>query len=227
MDISTGLVFFPEIVGTDIYPQVLSKGSGALDRSRKIQEYQASLREVFGLCVLANLRKFLEPEGRWVFTTEPSISDDGAVANLGQGSRAIYLERVEQVYLPGEYLKRDPAENINDYILKHVSEKKDKGFEYSKDTSLLILSDAAPNNLEDYFYWQEFVKNFYKTHTFLHVYLLSLIGHSLNKYHLLSFTNQKHRQYLNGQFEFTLTPQEIIDFNCIQKIDLLNPPIQK
>jgi hypothetical protein len=215
--------FIPEHSSKEIFPLVLSSGTNALQKSDKLKKYNLSLREVFGLCILSTFRIILEPNEKWVFTTEPQISDDGAVATIGDNDKITYYENVEQVYLPGHFLQRSNNQSMNDYILEHISRTKNKGSEYQKNKSLLILSDIKSGNSSDTFEWQDFVKKFFAKDTFLHLYFLSLIGRvsGNNEYYLLSFTNQKHRQKLNGEFKFKVKNDGVFDFECLQEINLL------
>ncbi|NTV44466.1 MAG: hypothetical protein HGA67_02095 [Candidatus Yonathbacteria bacterium] len=222
MNIKTS-TFIPQQTLNEISPLVLSLGTSVLQKSEKLEKYNLSLREVFGLCVLSIFRSVLEPNEKWVFTTEPQISDDGAVAIVGSNNKITYYESVEQVYLPGHFLERNDNQSMNDYILEHIDRTKNKGLEYQKDKTLLILSDIKSHNSDDFFEWQDFVKKFFAKNTFLHLYFLTLIGHvsGSNEYYFLSFTNQKHRQKLNGEFRFKVKDDGLSDFKCIQKIDLL------
>lgn len=223
MNIKTNLIFSPKQVSKEIFPEVLSDGSKSLKNSKKLEKYNVSLREVFGLCILAIFRSLLEPKENWFFLTEPQISDDGAVASIGNHNKVTYYESVEQVYLPGNFLERNQGQSINDYILDHVSRIKDKGSEYQKNKTLFILSDIKSKNYDDSFEWQDFVRRFFTKNTFLHLYFLSLVRHTseCNEYYLLSFTNQKHRQELNGEFKFKIRINGVSDFECLQKINLL------
>lgn len=222
MNIKT-LVFVPQQSLKEIFPVVLSSGTNALQKSNKLKEYNLSLREVFGLCVLSTFRSLLAPNEKWVFTTEPQISDDGAVATIGDNNKITYYESVEQIYLPGHFLKRNDNQSMNDYILEHINRTKNKGSEYQKDKTLFILSDIKSSNSSDTFEWQDFVKKFFAKNTFLHLYYLTLVGRisGNNEYYFLSFTNQKHRQKLNGEFRFKVNNDGLFDFECIQKINLL------
>ena len=160
MNIKTNLIFSPKQVSKEIFPEVLSDGSKSLKNSKKLEKYNVSLREVFGLCILAIFRSLLEPKENWFFLTEPQISDDGAVASIGNHNKVTYYESVEQVYLPGNFLERKHGQSINDYILDHVSKIKDKGSEYQKNKTLFILSDVKSKNYDDSFEWQDFVRRF-------------------------------------------------------------------
>jgi hypothetical protein len=222
MNIKTA-AFIPQKASKDIFPLVLSSGTNALRKSDKLEKYNLSLREVFGLCILSTLRSILEPDKKWVFTTEPQISDDGAVASIDGNNKITYYESVEQVYLPGHFLKRNDNQSMNDYILEHIFRTKNKGSEYQKNKTLLILSDIKSGNSNDTFEWQDFVKKFFAKDTFLHLYFLTLAGRvsGNNEYYLLSFTNQKHRQKLNGEFKFKVKNDGVYDFECIQEINLL------
>lgn len=222
MNIKTS-AFVPQQTSKEIFPLVLSSGTNVLQKSDKLEKYNLSLREVFGLCILSTLRSILEPDKNWVFTTEPQISDDGAVASIGNDNKINYYESVEQVYMPGHYLKRNDNQSMNDYILEHVFRTKNKGSEYQKNKTLLILSDIKSGSSSDAFEWQDFVKKFFAKDTFLHLYFLTLIGRVSrnNEYYLLSFTNQKHRQKLNGEFKFKVKNNGVYDFECIQEINLL------
>jgi len=226
MNISTSLIFFPKSESKDICNQVILGGSTALKQSTKIEKYEISLREAFGLCILSALRAFLEPNKKWAFTTEPQISDDGAIVSL-EGNKIKYCELIEQVYLPGAYLKRSEGHSMNDYILAYISKTKDKGPEYFKDISLFILSDIQSGNSSDFFEWQDFAKRFYLKLPFLHVYFLGLTEPAVshNSYYLFSFTNQKHRQNLNGEFSFKVNSNGIYDFKRDQTINLLEPRV--
>jgi len=216
-------VFIPQQTSKEIFPLILSSGTDILQKADKLKKYNLSLREVFGLCILSTFRSILEPKENWVFSTEPQISDDGAVATLGDHNRITYYESVEQVYLPGHFLKRNLNQSMNDYMLGHIFRTKNKGSEYQKNKSLLILGDIKSENSSDCFEWQDFVKKFFTKHTFLHLYFLSLVGRisEYNEYYLLSFTNQKHRQKLNGEFKFKVKGDGIFDFECLQRINLL------
>ncbi len=228
MNIKT-TAFDPRKSLREVFPLVLSGGTNVLQKSDKLAKYNLSLREVFGLCILSIFRSILEPEKKWVFTTEPQISDDGAVAsidsNKDSNNRITYYECVEQIYLPGHFLERDRSQSINDYILEYINRTKNKGPEYQKNKTLFILSDIKSSNSNDTFEWQDFVKKFFTKETFLHLYFLTLIGRDLegkwNEYYLLSFTNQRHRQNLNGEFKFKMKHDGIYDFECIQEINLL------
>jgi hypothetical protein len=224
MNVSTSLIFFLENESKDICNQVMLGGSQALKQSTKIDKYGLSLREAFGLCVLSAHRAFLNPNNNWAFTTEPKISDDGAIVSL-EGNKINYCELIEQVYLPGAYLKRTDGHSMNDHILAYISKTKDKGPEYFKDISLFILSDIQSGSSSDFFEWQDFAKRFYTKLPFLHVYFLGLTEPTVNynSYYLFSFTNQKHRQNLNGEFSFKVSSSGIYDFKCDQEIDLLKP----
>lgn len=215
--------FIPQHSAKEVLPLVLSSGTSALQKSDKLKKYNLSLREVFGLYTLSTFRNILEPNGKWVFVTEPQISDDGAVASIDDNNKINYYESVEQVYLPGHFLKRNDNQSINDYILEHISRTKNKGSEYQKDKTLLILSDIKSGDSSDAFEWQDFVKKFFAKNNFLHLYFLTLIGRisGNNEYYLLSFTNQKHRQKLNGEFKFKVRNDGVYDFKCIQEINLL------
>jgi len=224
MNISTNLIFDPKVESKDICNQIISEGTRILKQSRKIDKFEISLREVFGLCLLATYRDFLEPDKKWAFTTEPKISDDGAVVHL-EDKKIQYCELVEQVYLPGPYLKRKGDHSMNDHILDQVLSKKNKGAEYLKDTSLFILNDIQSENNQDYFEWQDFAKCFFERLPFLHLYFVGLTDHKQdhNSYYLFSFTNQVHRQHLNGEFAFQINSHGINDFKCTQLINLLDP----
>ena len=202
---------------------VLSFGRNLLKKSKKINKYQLSLREVFGLCVLSEFRTFLNADNKWVFTTEKQISDDGAVAIMDNTNKIIYYEKIEQVYLPGCYLKRDVYQSMNDYILNYINKSKNNGSEYEADQSLFVLSDIKSENFNDIFEWKDFVKKFFKNYHFLHLYFLTLTKHSRksNEYYFLSFTNQKHRQHLNGEFKFEVRAEGFFNFKCLQKINLM------
>jgi hypothetical protein len=223
MNISTSCIFFPENESGNICNQIMLGGSQALKQSTKIEKYNISLREAFGLCLLSVCRAFLSPNTNWAFTTEPQISDDGAIVSI-KSDRINYCEIIEQVYLPGTYLKRTNGDSMNDHILAHIFKTKDKGPEYLKDTSLFILSDIQSGNETDTFDWQDFARRFFSKLPFLHVYFLSLTKHTPdhNEYYLFSFTNQVHRQPLNGEFKFKISKNGISDFYCTQKINLLD-----
>ncbi len=226
MNIKT-TAFFPGNALKEVFPSVLLGGTELLKNSKKIKRYRVSLREVFGLCILTHFRKFLYPDENWVFSTESQLSDDGVVARFNdRNNKFNYYEKVEQIYLPGNFLKkRDAKQNINDYILSYIFKTKidKKGFSYQKDTALFVLCDINSKNLHDYFEWQDFTKKFFCKRTFLHLYFLSLIRHTLeyNKYYLLSFTNQKHRQELNGEFELKIYNNGVIKFKCLQRLSLI------
>lgn len=222
MNIKT-IVFIPQQTSKEIFPSILASGTKILQKSDKLKKYNISLREVFGLCILSTFRSILEPKEKWVFLTEPQISDDGAVATIGDNNKITYYESVEQVYLPGHFLKRNNGQSMNDYILEHIFRTKNKGSEYQKNKSLLILSDIKSGDSSDCFEWQDFVKKFFTKDTFLHLYFLSLVRRvsGNNEYYLLSFTNQKHRQKLNGEFKFKVKRNGIFDFECFQEINLL------
>lgn len=222
MNIKT-IVFIPQQTSKEIFPPILASGTKILQKSDKLKKYNISLREVFGLCILSTFRSILEPKEKWVFSTEPQISDDGAVATIGDNNKITYYESVEQVYLPGYFLKRNNGQSMNDYILEHIFRTKNKGSEYQKNKSLLILSDIKSGDSSDCFEWQDFVKKFFTKDTFLHLYFLSLVRRvsGNNEYYLLSFTNQKHRQKLNGEFKFKVKRNGIFDFECLQEINLL------
>lgn len=222
MNIKT-IVFIPQQTSKEIFPSILASGTEILQKSDKLKKYNISLREVFGLCILSTFRSILEPKEKWIFSTEPQISDDGAVATIGDNNKITYYESVEQVYLPGHFLKRNNSQSMNDYILEHIFRTKNKGSEYQKNKSLLILSDIKSGDSSDCFEWQDFVKKFFTKDTFLHLYFLSLVRRvsGNNEYYLLSFTNQKHRQKLNGEFKFKVKRDGIFDFECLQKINLL------
>lgn len=215
--------FISQQASKEIFPLVLSSGTNVLQKSDKLEKYNLSVREVFGLCILSTFRGILEPTKKWVFTTEPQISDDGAIAVIGDDDKITYYESVEQVYLPGHFLKRNDSQSMNDYILGHIDRTKNKGSEYQKNKTLLILSDIKSGSSSDTFEWQDFVKKFFAKDTFLHLYFLTLVGRvsGSNEYYLLSFTNQKHRQKLNGEFKFKVKDDGIVDFECIQEINLL------
>jgi|GEM_PF-2763053 len=222
-----GIAFLPGYVSQELFAKILSAGSQALEQSRKLDEYGISLREVFGLYVLVKFREFLDKKDKWAFTTEPAISDDGAVISLRDNREVAYSELIEQVFLPGNFLKRYENENLTDFILREIEglKVKDRGFEYAKNKSLFILSDLSSVSISDSFQWTDFVLAFFSRDTFLHVYVLGLAGCSNkgNEYHFLSFSNQKHRQKLNGQFIFNLTTDGVSNFRCIQKMNLLEP----
>lgn len=222
MNIKT-IVFIPQQTSKEIFPSILASGTKILQKSDKLKKYNISLREVFGLCILSTFRSILEPKEKWVFSTEPQISDDGAVATIGDNNKITYYESVEQVYLPGHFLKRNNGQSMNDYILEHIFRTKNKGSEYQKNKSLLILSDIKSGDSSDCFEWQDFVKKFFTKDTFLHLYFLSLVRRvsGNNEYYLLSFTNQKHRQKLNGEFKFKVKRNGIFNFECLQEINLL------
>jgi hypothetical protein len=116
MNIKT-IVFIPQQTSKEIFPSILASGTKILQKSDKLKKYNISLREVFGLCILSTFRSILEPKEKWVFSTEPQISDDGAVAAIGDNNKITYYESVEQVYLPGHFLKRNNGQSMNDYIL--------------------------------------------------------------------------------------------------------------
>lgn len=220
MNIKT-TAFLPQQALKEIVPLILSKGSELLKNSRKVEKYEVSLRELFGLCILASFREFLNPKENWVFSTDSQLSDDGVVASFDKSSNHFnYYESVEQVYLPGNFLEREIGQHINDYILNHISRTKDKGAEYKTDKTLFIFSDIGSKNKRDYFEWQDFVKKFFKDKTFLHLYFISLTEHSseYNRYYFLSFTNQKHRQKLNGEFELIIRKNGDVSFKCSQKL---------
>jgi hypothetical protein len=178
---------------------------------------------VFGLYVICLFRKFLESENVWLFSTDKKISDDGFIARLSNRNNIDYYECVEQIYIPGTYIDRNKGININDFVLDCLSRKNEKGGDYAKNKSLFILCDIKSKNQRDYFEWQDFVKKFFIADTFLHLYFLSLLKHNplFNEYYFLSFTNQVHRQKLNGEFKFKLNKNRIFDFVCTQKINLI------
>lgn len=223
MNIQTDLIFYPDEVMGEIFPLILSEGSNQLKNSKKLAKYGISLREVFGLCLLTIFRKELEKEKSWIFSTEPKLSDDGIMAVVSDKQRLSYYECLEQVYLPGEFLDRNRFQSMNNYIFQHVKRTKDKGPEYRKNKSLLVLSDIKSKDSFDCFEWQDFVKEFFLNESFLHLYFLSLLNHTdrYNDYYLLSFTNQKHRQNLNGEFRVRIEQAGNISFECLQKINLL------
>lgn len=223
MNIKTNLIFYPDKVINEVFPLILTKGSKELGNSKKLNQYGISLREIFGLCILTIFRKRLDKNKHWVFSTDPKLSDDGIIATIGDGNKLSYYENLEQVYLPGKFLGRDHPQSMNDHILKHVYRTKDKGSEYRKNTSLFILSDVQSQNNSDCFEWQDFVKKFFAKESFLHLYFLSLLKHTdqYNEYYLLSFTNQKHRQNLNGEFKIKISSDGKMRFKCLQKINLL------
>lgn len=223
MNIKTNLIFYPDKVINEVFPLILTKGSKELGNSKKLNQYGISPREIFGLCILTIFRKRFDKNTHWIFSTDPKLSDDGIIATIGNGDKLSYYEKLEQVYLPGKFLKRDQSQSMNDYILEHVYRTKDKGPEYGKNTSLLILSDIQSGNSRDCFEWQDFVKRFFTKEPFLHVYFLSLLKHTdqYNEYYLLSFTNQKHRQNLNGEFRINISSDGKMRFKCLQKINLL------
>ncbi|NBC24219.1 MAG: hypothetical protein GVX78_01215 [Bacteroidetes bacterium] len=216
--------FDPIHASSEIFPRVLFEGTKLLKNSRPIDKYGISAREVFGLCIIAHLRCYLEPERKWVFSTDQEISDDGLVASVADnGNRINYYECIEQVYLPGHYINRSRDQDINSHILEHVARTKNKGSEYKTDKSLLVLSDIKSKAAGDYFKWQDFVKSFFAEKTFLHLYFISLQEHTptMNQYYLLSFTNQKHRQKLNGEFEVKVSSDGSTETKCLQKMNLL------
>lgn len=216
--------FNPAEASKEIFPKVLLEGTELLKKSRPIDKYGISAREVFGLCILTHFRCHLEPETKWFFSTDQKISDDGIVASVANNSNCLnYYECIEQVYLPGYYINRDQGQDINSHILEHVARTKNKGDEYKMNKSLFVLSDISSKDKGDYFEWQDFVKSFFSEKTFLHLYFLSLLRHTpnANKYYFLSFTNQKHRQELNGEFEIEITNNASLHIKCLQKINLL------
>lgn len=223
MNIKTNLIFYPNKVIKEVFPFILTRGSKELGNSKKLNQYGISLREIFGLCVSTTFRKKLDENKQWVFSTDPKLSDDGIIATIGNGNKLSYYEILEQVYLPGKFLERDQLQSMNDYVLKHVYRTKDKGAEYRKNTSLLILGDIQSVNNSDRFEWQDFVNKFFAKESFLHLYFLSLVKHAdqYNEYYLLSFTNQKHRQNLNGEFNIKISSDGEMRFKCLQKINLL------
>lgn len=226
MDIKT-TAFIPEKILEEVSPLILLGGTELLKNSKKIKECGLSLREVFGLCIIACFRGFLFPNEKWVFSTEAQLSDDGVVARFNNHDNKFnYYELVEQIYLPEIFLKkRKNKQSINDYILSYIFKKKinKKGFSYQKDTALFILSDIKSNSLSDCFEWKDFVGKFFRKKTFLHLYFASLVKHTrkCNEYYFLSFTNQKHRQELNGEFELKIYANGVIKFKCLQKLSLI------
>ena len=52
--------FIPQQALKEIFPLVLSSGTNVLQKSDKLEKYNLSLREVFGLCILSILRSILE-----------------------------------------------------------------------------------------------------------------------------------------------------------------------
>ena len=70
MNIKTS-AFAPQQTSKEIFPLVLSSGTNVLQKSDKLEKYNLSFREVFGLCILSTLRSILESDKNWVFTTEP------------------------------------------------------------------------------------------------------------------------------------------------------------
>lgn len=223
MNIKTS-IFIPGYASKEIFPLILKSGTEVLQRSNKMEKFGLSLREVFGLCILSAFRKEKNPEKNWVFMAKSQQFDDGAVAVFDNNeNRVVYYEMIEQVYFPGRFLERDNAQNMNDTLLSYISKTKNKGEEYQKDTSLLILNDIASNNCNDCFEWKDFVQKFFMQNNFLHLYFVSLINHTsdYNKYYLLSFTFQKHRQSLNGEFTFKMNNTCLYDFECLQEINLL------
>ncbi len=204
----------------EIVTPILTLGSKALSDSTKKEKYNVSLREIFGLCVILELRKYLEPEKKWFINTE--INDDGIIGYLlksGENIKVGYWEKIEQVYLPGKYLERNPLESANRYIIKHTIDQKGRGSQYERGVSLFVLNDI--NSLTP-FYWAEFAKDFFTVTEFLHLYFLALEKHTpnRNKYYLVSFTNQVHRQYLNGIFNFSLTKKGIEKFTRTEDLTL-------
>lgn len=220
MNIKT-TAFLPRQALREVAPLILSKGSELLKNSRKMEKYEVSLRELFGLCILTSFRKFFDPKEDWVFSTDPQLSDDGIVASFDKSNNHFnYYESIEQVYLPGNFLERKNGQRINDHILDHISRTKDKGAEYKTDKTLFIFSDIKSKSQQDYFEWQDFVRKFFKDKTFLHLYFISLIEHfpEYNRYYFLSFTDQKHRQKLNGEFELIIIKNGDVSFKCLQKL---------
>ena len=215
-------IFTFEQASKDVFPLIIYSGTEALKESNRLNKYNASLREVFGLCVLSTFRSILESDQNWIFGTKSQISDDGVVGTIDD-KKISYYEKIEQVYLPGCFIEMDSSKSMNDHILEQINRTKNKGSEYEKDQSLFILSDIKSGNSNDTFEWQDFVKNFFTEYNFLHLYFLTLVNHTpeYNEYYLLSFTYQKHRQKLNGEFRFKVKKNEISDFECIQRINLL------
>lgn len=191
--------------------QILKEGSSVLENSHKNPKFGISDREMFGLWVIYELRKQMEPEKTWFISADSDLSDDGVVGHMTLSdtlTKVNYTEAIEQVYLPGNFLKREPNELATDFLLRHTVAKKANGAQYERSKSLFVLNDASSG---DPFYWAEFAKKFFMKTEFLHLYFLILEGRFLknNKYYLISFTNQLHRQYLNGEFRFQLTQRGI------------------
>ncbi len=196
-------------------------------KNSKLFKNNISFREFWGLAIITALRKFREPEKDWLFSVDKNISDDGFIGSFLFENKARcrinYYEKIEQVYLPVFY-KRNEHESYNDFLFRFLEEKKlNRGEEYLRDTSLIILNDVPSG---DPFYWQEFVKSFFPENklSFLHVYFIGFqeINDKYIKYHILSFTNQKHRQYLNGQFDLYIYLDGDYEFKIMQEINLLN-----
>lgn len=213
--------FFPQKVLKEIFPLISSFGSSALEMSRHLDKFDASLREVFGLCIISSFRSFIEPDKTWLSLINRELSDDGSILSINNESNQVnYYENIEQIYIPGNFIKRGSDQNINDCIFDLVLKKKNRGFEYQRDKSLLILNDIKSLNRDDCFGWKDFVKKFFADDTFMHLYFLSLLSPHFD-YYLLSFTNQKHRQFLNGEFRFKIRNGDISDFECVQSLNLL------
>jgi len=223
MNIETNLVFSPKDEAGYICKKVLLDSDSPLAKSRKLKRYQISTREVFGLYILSEYRKFIEPRKEWIFTTEENISDDGAVGVLNENTIS-YYEKIEQVYLPGKFLKKQENKSFVENLMDHLNNTKNKGSEYFKDTSLFILNDISSTDSNDYFDWKDFAEQFFEKLPFLHVYFLGLTSQRYlhNTYYLFSFTDQKHRQNLNGEFTFDIKIEGISNFKCLQKINLLD-----
>ncbi len=54
--------FDPTHASQEIFLRVLLEGTRLLKNSRPIDKYNISAREVFGLCMVAHIRDYLEPE---------------------------------------------------------------------------------------------------------------------------------------------------------------------
>lgn len=182
-----------------------------------------SLREFFGLFVVTNFRKHIEPTKDWFFCTDKKISDDGAISYFGinQSDIDYPYEKLEQVYLP-HFFKRKDNEHYEDLLTRFLENKKlNKSISYKTNKSLFILNDI---DTKQGFNWKKVLQLIFPKGgvSYSHFYYLGYMGQNDDflSYIFLSFADKPYRSYLNGQFRILLYKNGDCQVKKVQDINV-------